>query len=207
GALEVLKPDRAEASTVQLYDEMLAELKRVNGILQRLLESGRPAPLRISKTDLALLVKETVDLARPGLGRRKVEVVARVEEGLPEIPCDAAKIRQVLLNLVQNAGEAMGEKGGRVTVRAGVLPRGGAVVLAVEDDGPGISSADQTRLFEPFFTTKFTGTGLGLTISKSLVEQHGGRLEVESIPGTGTTFYVFLPEGGPPAAAAAGEAS
>jgi signal transduction histidine kinase len=207
GALEVLKHDTADTSTVQLYDEMLAELKRVNGILQRLLESGRPAPLQISRTDLGRLVTETVDLARPGLGRKKVEVVSRVEEGLPEIPCDAAKIRQVLLNLVQNAGEAMGEKGGRVTVRASALSKNGSVVLAVEDDGPGISSANQTRLFEPFFTTKFTGTGLGLTISKSLVEQHGGRLEVESIPGTGTTFYVFLPEGGPPAAAAAGEAS
>jgi signal transduction histidine kinase len=112
---------------------------------------------------------------------------------------DGAKIRQVLVNLIQNAAEAMGEAGGHVTVRASVLAASDTVVLAVEDDGPGIARDDLDRLFEPFFTTKFTGTGLGLTISKSLIEQHGGRIEVESEPGRGSTFFVFLPAGGAPA--------
>jgi signal transduction histidine kinase len=208
GALEVLKHDTADDATAHLYDEMLGELKRVNGILLRLLESGRRAPLKISRTDLGRLLTETVELMQPALGRKKIELAAHVEGVLPEIPHDAAKIRQVLLNLVQNASEAMGEKGGHVTIRASALPRRREIVLAVEDDGPGISPGDVDRIFEPFFTTKFTGTGLGLTISKSLIEQHGGRIEVDSEAGRGTTFFVFLPESGPPRPApAAREAS
>lgn len=201
GALEVLKSETYEPTTANLYDEMLGELARVNGILRRLLESGRPAPLRLARTDLTRLVSETVDLMEPALRRKKVTLAAEVPEGLPAVRLDPAKIRQVLVNLVQNAGEAMGEGGGRVTVRATTVPQGD-VVLAVEDDGPGIPPAEVPRLFEPFYTTKFTGTGLGLTISKSLVEQHGGRMEVDSEPGRGTTFFVFLPappEGSEPA--------
>ncbi|MDL2718416.1 MAG: ATP-binding protein [Acidobacteriota bacterium] len=199
GALEVLKHETADGATAHLYDEMLAELKRVNGILQRLLESGRPAPLRLARTNLARLLSETVELMRPALGRKKVELQAFVEDDLPAIRIDAAKIRQVLVNLIQNASEAMGEGGGRITVRASGLPSGDSIVLVVEDDGPGISPDDREHLFEPFFTTKFTGTGLGLTISKSLIEQHGGRIEVDSEAGRGTTFFVFLPSGAPPA--------
>ena len=199
GALEVLKHETADGSTARLYEEMLDELKRVNGILQRLLESGRPAPLRLARTSLALLLSEIVELMRPALARKKVEVEARVEGDLPEIQVDAAKIRQVLVNLIQNAGEAMGEESGHITVRASALPSGDGIVLAVEDDGPGISSDDLGHLFEPFFTTKFTGTGLGLTISKSLIEQHGGHIEVDSEAGRGTTFFVFLPSRGSPA--------
>jgi signal transduction histidine kinase len=199
GALEVLKHETADSATAHLYDEMLGELRRVNGILQRLLDSGRPAPVRLARTSLARLLSETVELMRPALGRKNVEVEARVEGDLPEIQVDAAKIRQVLVNLIQNAGEAMGEKGGHVTVRASALPSDDGIVLVVEDDGPGISRGDLEHLFEPFFTTKFTGTGLGLTISKGLIEQHGGRIEVDSEPGRGTTFFVFLPSGAPPA--------
>jgi len=194
GAIEVLKDDAVDESTARLYGEMLAELKRVHAILQRLLESGRPAPLRLARTDLAKLIEETVELMGPALRRQKVEVVAEVASGLPAARLDPAKIRQVLVNLIQNAGEAMVERGGHIRVRASALPAGGGVVLAVEDDGPGIAPADLDRLFEPFFTTKFTGTGLGLAISKGLVEQHGGHIEVDSEPGRGTTFFLFLPE-------------
>ena len=93
----------------------------------------------------------------------------------------------------QNAAEAMQEGGGRITVRASGFPAEAAVVVAVEDNGPGIAADQLANVFEPFFTTKFTGTGLGLAISKSLVEQHGGRIEVTSELGTGTSFLVILP--------------
>jgi signal transduction histidine kinase len=81
-----------------------------------------------------------------------------------------------------------------VTVRASAFAAESAVVLTVEDDGPGVAAEHLGRLFEPFFTTKLAGTGLGLAISKSLVEQHGGRIEVSSEPGRGTTFLVVLPQ-------------
>ena len=196
GALEVLKHETADGATTRLYEEMLGELRRVNGILQRLLESGRPAPLRLARTDLTRLVSETVELMRPGLSRKNVELAASVADGLPQIRIDASKIRQVLVNLVQNAAEAIGDGGGHVTLRASAAPDRKGVVLVVEDDGPGIAREDLDRLFEPFFTTKFTGTGLGLTISKGLIEQHGGRLHADSAAERGATFYILLPSDG-----------
>ena len=195
GALEVLRDESADSETVRIYEEMLAELKRVNVILYRLLEAGRPAPLRLARTDFAKLLGETSELLRPSLRRQKVELVTAAAADLPALQLDAAKIRQVLVNLIQNAAEAMQDQGGRITVRASGFPAEAAVVVAVEDNGPGIAADQLANVFEPFFTTKFTGTGLGLAISKSLVEQHGGRIEVTSELGTGTSFLVILPAG------------
>jgi signal transduction histidine kinase len=127
------------------------------------------------------------------------------------VDVDPGKLRQVLVNLIQNAAEAMPETGGHVVVRAtafpGQLTTEGSLVVAVEDDGPGIAADHLDRLFEPFFTTKFSGTGLGLAISKSIVEQHGGRIEVTSQPGRGTTFLLFLHQHAPAALAASDTAA
>ena len=194
GALEVLRDESTDVETVRIYEEMLAELKRVNVILYRLLESGRPAPLRLARTDLGKLLDETSELLRPSLRRQKVDLVTEAAAGLPTLQLDPAKIRQVLVNLIQNAAEAMGDQGGRISVRASGFPAEAAVVVAVEDNGPGIDPDQLASVFEPFFTTKFTGTGLGLAISKSLVEQHGGRIEVTSELGAGTSFLIILPE-------------
>ena len=193
GALELLRDETPDGETQRLYGEMLAELRRVNAILLRLLESGRPAPLRLARTDLARLLADTAELMSPALRRKRVVLRTETAEGLPEVQIDPAKFRQVLVNLMQNAAEAIGEGGGNVTVRASHYPLEEAVVVAVEDDGPGIPAENLPSLFEPFFTTKFTGTGLGRSISKSLIEKHGGRIEVSSEPGLGTTFLIFLP--------------
>lgn len=195
GAIEVLRDDTSDTSVTAVYDDILKELKRVNGILQRLLESGRQAPLRLSRTDIRKLLEGVAELMQPAFRRKRIELVVEVARDLPEAGLDSARIRQVLLNLVQNAADALEQSGGHITIRADQLPDRGGIVIAVEDDGPGIPPDVLSRLFEPFFTTKFTGTGLGLTITKGLVEQHGGRLEVDSEPGRGATFFIFLPAG------------
>jgi signal transduction histidine kinase len=195
GALEILREEDPEDRTARLYDEMLAEFERVNTTLQLLLESARPSPPRLVPADPESLVKDAVYLLRPGLSRRKVSLRYEVAADIGEILIDPGKVRQVLINLIQNAAEAM-DGDGEIVVRAGPFPEGrGGLILAVEDDGPGISPEIQAKVFEPFFTTKFAGTGLGLAISKRLVEQHGGTLEVDSLRGKGTTFYVLLPAG------------
>jgi signal transduction histidine kinase len=199
GALEVLHDDEQGESTRRLYREMLDELGRVHGILHRLLESARPAPLRLARTELPRLLAEVAELLRPSLRRRRVELQVAFAGDLPQLQLDGAKMRQVLVNLIQNAAEAMPESGGHVVVRASGVGDGSTVAVAVEDDGPGIPPAQLGELFQPFFTTKFAGTGLGLAISKSLVEQHGGRIEVTSEPGRGTKFIVLLPVSGAPA--------
>jgi len=201
GALEVLRDETPEGPHAGLYGEMLGELRRVNGILQQLLESGRPAPLRATATDLGRLLADSAELMSPSLRRRGVTLQVEVAGDLPPVAVDAAKIRQVLVNLIQNAAEAMPE-GGHVDLRASRFPEGEGIVITVADDGPGMSAEVRDRIFEPFFSTKFTGTGLGLAITRSLVAQHGGRLDCDSEPGRGTTFFVMLPESGPPAPAA-----
>jgi signal transduction histidine kinase len=194
GALEVLRDDsRGDEEKVRLYEEMLSELRRVNTILQRLLESGRPAPLRLVRSDCAQLVRDTIDLLAAPLRRKQIALTAEVAPSLPALRLDPAKIRQVLVNLIQNAAEALDGRGGRITVRATGFPDGDGVVIAVGDDGPGIAPEVLDRVFQPFFTTKFTGTGLGLAISKSIIEQHGGRIEIDSAVEQGTTIYLFLP--------------
>jgi len=143
--------------------------------------------------DIRPLIEDLRRLMEPGLRRQNVKLDTELARGEMLARVDGAKLRQVLINLVQNAAEAM-ENGGDIVLQAGPFPDG-SLVLAVKDDGPGISEDNQRKIFEPFFTTKFSGTGLGLAISRSLVEQHGGTLEVQSILGEGTTFYVLLPGG------------
>ena len=193
GALEILREDPTESETnIELYDEMLSELKRVNGTLRSLLGSARPGPARLATTDLNKLLDDVRILMAPGLRRQNVALELDLTDGPLEAQIDGSKIRQVLLNLIQNAAEAM-EDGGTVTVRASDFPEGGGIVLAVQDDGPGIAPDQLKRVFEPFFSTKFSGTGLGLAIARSLVEQHGGTLQVDSEVGRGTNFYLILP--------------
>jgi signal transduction histidine kinase len=192
GALEILSEDTTDRRTGMLYTDMLGELQRVNTTLQLLLESARPSPPRLALTDPEVVVGESVSLLRPGFSRRGIELRSEYAPDTKRVRIDSAKIRQVLINLIQNAAEAM-DSGGTIIVRAGNFPERDGLILAVEDDGPGISEEHRARIFEPFYTTKFTGTGLGLAISKRLVEQHGGTLEVDSEVGRGTTFYVLLP--------------
>ena len=156
---------------------------------------------------------------------------AALDELIAKLGIDRNLSRKVLGRLVEGgqvvrlspelhfAAEAIGEGGGTVTLVTGVrhvtgsddtlwrasghpLEPGAYVSLEVRDDGAGMDAQTVDRIFEPFFTTKFTGTGLGLAISKSLIEQHGGRIEVNSEPGRGTTFLIFLPT-----QAAAGQAA
>jgi signal transduction histidine kinase len=210
GALEILRQDTdaGESNSVELYDEMLAELKRVNETLQLLLASARPSPPQLVDTDLRQLLEDLRTLLEPSLRRQGTGLQLEIAPGRLRAKVDAAKIRQVLVNLISNGAEAL-ESGGKVTIRAAPLGDDAGVVLSVQDDGPGIPEDQQNKIFEPFFTSKFAGTGLGLAIARSLVEQHSGTLQVESEAGVGTTFLVLLPEPEPEAKqdAAAGDAA
>ena len=120
-----------------------------------------------------------------------------VEENLSEVLGDPIEIQQVLTNLIQNALEAM-EKDGTLTISVenGTLSfdrKRPAVIIRVQDSGPGIPLDQQKNIFNPFFTTKHTGTGLGLAISHRIVSSHGGLISFESVPDVGTTFIVELP--------------
>ncbi|MHB8631359.1 MAG: GAF domain-containing sensor histidine kinase [Candidatus Limnocylindria bacterium] len=186
----------------------MKETERMSRILRQMLGFYRPAA-DLAPTDLNALIDEAEALVAKRLRERNVKVEKELQPDLPKVMASADQIKQVILNLVLNAAEAM-PKGGLVTVSteshrdAGPgLIRAGAVRMQIADTGPGIAEEYLSHIFEPFFSTKGEkGTGLGLWVSLGIAQSHGGRLQVRNRPGGGTVFSMTLPIGGPPADAA-----
>jgi signal transduction histidine kinase len=136
------------------------------------------------------VVEKTLELLRPELTNRDINVRAKLARQLPLTSIDPAQIQQALVNLVKNAMQAM-TKGGTLTLQTAESSDG--VWVSVSDTGGGIPQEQLNRIFEPFFTTKKKGTGLGLMIVQRIVRAHGGRIDLESHIGRGTTFRIWLP--------------
>jgi len=171
------------------------EVQRCSRIVDGLLDFSRPQGRRKASVDLNAVATEALELLRHHRRYRAVHVVPDLEAPLPPAWANFEQLVQVVLALGLNALDAM-EQGGRLTVRTrrqGSLP--GMVLLEVEDTGSGIATDARDKIFEPFFTTKppGRGTGLGLSICYGIVQEHQGRLDVESQPGAGSTFRVQLP--------------
>lgn len=161
------------------------------------IEAGR-IDLDAREFDLAALIEETVELIAPRAQAKELEVASYVEDALPQrVIGDAARLRQVLLNLAGNAVKFTDRGGVAIVVESGLWP--GDVDVLVRDTGIGIAPEEQDRIFKEFeqadggIARKFGGTGLGLSISRRIVERMGGRIAVESVPGSGSTFRVALP--------------
>ena len=171
--------------------------RRACNITENLLRFSRPPERKATDTDLSALVGEALDLVRPEAQKRSVEIGPDLEPGRV-VRLDPGQIHQVVLNLLTNAIHAMPE-GGRLEVS--VKGEGDDAVVAVADTGTGIAEEDLSRIFEPFFTTREArgpdrGTGLGLSVSYSIVTAHGGTIEAVSRPGEGTVVTVRLPRTG-----------
>jgi two-component system, NtrC family, nitrogen regulation sensor histidine kinase NtrY len=165
--------------------EEVRRLKRIVDEFSRFARLPAPVPSLVPAGDLVSALLALYPAPPPG-----VRLESEVESGLPAVSVDRDQILQVLLNLVQNAVEAMGSGG---TLRLAARCQGGEVSLSVSDTGPGIRPEDLGSVFEPDFTTKEGGTGLGLAIAERIVREHSGRLGVDSRPGQGATFTVRLP--------------
>jgi two-component system sensor histidine kinase PilS (NtrC family) len=166
------------------------EIQRLNGLIGDLLDYANPKPAQSVDFDLAILIGETIKVARGDEKFANVEVTSEVPPKL-SVTADPAKLRQVLWNLLRNAAEAAADGGKHVRVAAARDPEGATII--VEDDGPGIPREQIPLIFDPFFTTKRRGTGLGLATCHSVVAEHGGRIHVESDLGKGTRMVVHLP--------------
>ena len=158
--------------------------------------------------DVNQVVRETLALRAYEQRVTNITVIDALAAGLPQVFADGHQVQQVLLNLVINAEQAMLSANGRgiLVVRTWHDADQESVVLEINDDGPGIPDELQPKIFDPFFTTKEVGkgTGLGLTVAYAIVQEHGGRIRLESRPGAGASFYVELPVTGaklPPAPA------
>jgi two-component system, NtrC family, sensor kinase len=180
-----------------------AEAERITGIIRQLLDfARRRSPQRV-QIDLRDVARQTTQLLEPLALKRGVTLTVQGNGHAVTACADFAQIQQVVTNLVMNAIQAMGN-GGQVCVRMGNQTRGAETdaapsnhaFLCVEDQGTGITPEDLEHIFEPFFTTKHVGegTGLGLSIAEGIIREHGGWMEVDSRPGEGSRFTVFLPE-------------
>jgi two-component system NtrC family sensor kinase len=189
----------AAAAIAAAVDEYLRiidkEVDRCSRIVDGLLDFSRPKKTSKVMVELNALVDETLFLLKHHRQFKRLTVVRELAPVSPRTLGNAEQLIQVLMALMLNALDAM-ERGGTLTVRTAPSPgRAGEAVIEVEDTGVGIARADQDKIFEPFYTTKppGRGTGLGLSICYGIVQDHGGRIEVESAPGRGSVFRVKLP--------------
>lgn len=166
------------------------EINRLDYIVTQFLQAIRPTPLQVKITSLNDVVQKTIQLLRPELDNRGIVVKSRLARQLPATPIDPTQTQQALVNLVKNAMQAM-TRGGTLSLQTGESSE--AVWVSVADTGGGIPQEQINRIFEPFYTTKKKGTGLGLMIVQRIVRAHGGRIELESHVGRGTTFRLWLP--------------
>jgi signal transduction histidine kinase len=189
-----------DASLRHGLDTILSESERAARIVRNLLTFARKRQTTRMMVDVNQVVGETLALRAYDLQLQNISVIDALAAGLPQVFADGHQMQQVLLNLIINAEQAMLSANGRgvLVVRSWHDVEHEAVVLEINDDGPGIPEDVQPKIFDPFFTTKDVGkgTGLGLTVAYAIVQEHGGRIRLESRPGAGASFYVELPVSG-----------
>ena len=166
------------------------EIARLDYIVTQFLQAIRPTPPQKKLVSLNDIARETIELLRPEIENRGQTIEDKLARQLPSAPLDPAQIKQVLVNLLKNAMQAM-SKGGMLNVQTGSGADG--VWISIADSGCGIPQDQLNRIFEPFFTTKKKGSGLGLMIVQRIVREHGGLIKLESHVGQGTTFRIWLP--------------
>jgi len=191
GVIEIIGRDLPASSPARsVVKEARQEITRINQIVTDLLQTARPHPPQVRKSDLNTTVEHAVMLGRQQALSNSIEIMLQKDPSLPQMEHDSDQIHQVMLNLLLNALQAIEHDGKvRVTVKA----QGTMAAVEVADNGRGIAPEHLPNIFRPFYTTKGDGTGLGLSLARRIVEDHHGRIDVTSAVGKGTTFTVVLP--------------
>ncbi len=172
-----------------------SEIERVNKIIRQFLDFARPRPPALQKLDLHRLLEETFHLVAYELEGQGITLEKKYMESNPYVAVDAEQMKQVFLNIILNAIQAM-PRGGKLTVATfweSFSPLTKELGISFRDSGEGIPPEIREKIFEPFFSTKEEGLGLGLPIVQRIIEEHKGKIKVESYPRKGTTFYIYLP--------------
>jgi len=191
GVIEIIGRDLPASSPArEVVKDVRQEIARINHIVTDLLQTARPHPPKVRKSDLNITVEHAVMLGRQQALAKGIEISLHKDPSLPEIEHDSDQIHQVLLNLLLNALQAI-DRHGKVAVT--LSRRDSTAVVEVTDNGRGIPAENLPNIFRPFYTTKGDGTGLGLSLARRIVEDHHGRINVTSTVGKGTTFAVLLP--------------
>lgn len=186
-------PDRLDEITRKLEHYLgvaRGEINRLDYIVTQFLHAIRPSQPQLKPASINEVVNKTLELLRPEIENRGIQVHQRLAHQLPLTPIDDTQMQQVLVNLIKNAMQAM-TRDGTLTLQTGEGANG--VWVSVGDSGGGIPQEQINRIFEPFYTTKKKGSGLGLMIVQRIVRSHGGSIELESQTGRGTVFRIWLP--------------
>ena len=180
-----------------LIDRIIGDGKRAADIVSRIRDFSKKAPARKEELEINEAILEIMGLTRVAMSEHSVSVKMQLSEGLPHILGDRVQLQQVILNLIMNAIEAMSEvsEGSRELLISTSEAESGGVLVAVSDSGPGLPPANLARIFEAFYTTKSSGLGMGLSICRSIVEAHGGRLWATPNEPRGAVFCMMLPIG------------
>ena len=191
GVIEIIGRDLPASSPARsVVKDVRQEIARINRIVTDLLQTARPHPPKVRKSDLNTTVEHAVMLGRQQALSKSIEISLHKDPSLPEVEHDSDQIHQVLLNLLLNSMQAI-DANGKIAVT--VERQGEKAIIEVVDNGRGITSENLPNIFRPFYTTKGDGTGLGLSLARRIVEDHQGRIDVTSSVGKGTTFAVILP--------------
>jgi signal transduction histidine kinase len=177
------------------FEVITQEIKHIDTIVQNFLEFSRPPKLKVQAISPSQVVDQAIQLLEHRLKSYDVNVEVIRAKGLPEISVDPEQLKEVLVNLIINACEAFKGKG-LIVIEEEVEENSKGkkfATIKIRDNGPGIAQSDIDKVFDPFFTTKEEGTGLGLSIAARIVEEHGGVLDVTSLPQGGATFIITLP--------------
>jgi len=202
GAIQYLDPQKLPADDREFLEIVVEEVNRLNGVVTQFLDYSRPLKPALAPADLNELLSRTFRLLGPAVPAG-IELTVSLAEGVPRVQCDAEQLKQVFINLAQNAFQAM-PKGGRLEVSTTVSRdelafwregsrRPDVVEVHFRDSGAGVPEEARERIFVPFYTTKEKGTGLGLAICQRIIKAHLGTIQVRSPPGEGAEFIISLP--------------
>lgn len=194
---EAMKERGGLVSEVGHYLQVVnAECRRLSVILDNFMKFARPTSIGLHAVDMRTVIAQITALMQFEAQERKIRLQEQVDEGLPSVCGDETQLSQVLVNILVNAFQAMPDGGHcSIVAREQRTTDQHRVEIVVSDTGMGIKKQDLSRLFEPFYTTKAGGTGLGLAIAYRIMQDHGGTIQVSSIPGSGTTVALHLPVG------------
>ena len=176
----------------EYFDIMFSELKRIESIISELLFLAKPQGSQFDSKDILDILKHVTTLIDTQAILANIQIKSEIECDFSLIRCEENQIKQVFVNVLKNAIEAM-PNGGIITVRVKTMEKEKTVRVSVIDQGVGIPESMLSKVGEPFFTTKDKGTGLGFMVSHRIIRNHGGRIQVESIEGIGTTIHIDLP--------------
>ncbi|MDD2498855.1 MAG: ATP-binding protein [Desulfitobacteriaceae bacterium] len=192
GFLQLLQAEINSTCGREYLDIALEEIDRANTVLSDFLSFAKPTSPRRSPVRLCSLINEICQLTEGGIALREINLEVVCPDNGPLVLVDKNQIKQAFLNILKNAIEAL-DADGKIKVAVSEDRESGSVIIMVEDNGRGMDKETVAKIFEPFFTGKETGTGLGMPISYQIIKNHGGSIEIDSIPGQGTRVTICLP--------------